>query len=68
MNGIRERYDVARRKLRQHDAARKILVAEIEAIQAECEHPNGSSTQCGDYDGSKYTRFSCPDCGLEKDT
>jgi hypothetical protein len=61
---IKERLLDIRARQRIHKAAGIRLAGELEALQAECEHPNATSFKSGDYSGARFVVFSCPDCGL----
>lgn len=66
---IRQRRKTIEDKLRKHDAARKIIEAELLALQHECEQRRGKTwSDGGGYGGPDWltTYFDCPDCGLHK--
>jgi hypothetical protein len=60
---IKERHEDIAKRLRKHDAARKVLEGELLALQHECEHPNMESWVHYDYGGGSDHNTSCPDCG-----
>ena len=66
---IRRRRDEIKARLTQHDAARKLIVSELQALQHVCQHPNLKTTSDnGSYGGPDFasTYRDCPDCGLHE--
>jgi hypothetical protein len=59
-----KRQDIKQR-LKLHDAARKLIEAELLGLQHICEHPNAKKWNDGDIRGST-NYFQCPDCGLDR--
>jgi hypothetical protein len=58
-------------RLREHDANRKTIEADLLRIQHICLHPNATSyNDGGSYGGPSFasTYWNCPDCGLKKTT
>lgn len=57
-----KRAEIANR-LKAHDAARKLIEAEVLALQHVCEHPKARWVPDTFGDGSSW---HCPDCGLNR--
>ncbi len=55
---IREDYIEISKELREHDAARQIIVQKLRNLQNKCKHPNSATWKDG---------MECPDCGLRTD-
>lgn len=53
-------------KLKEHDAKRKIIEAELAYVQALCPHPNAKGQTYRDYGGGSDYEWYCPDCRLKK--
>jgi len=62
MSETLEKAKDAKRRLREHDARRKVIEAELLAIQHACEHPNAKTWSAMDYGGFSTQYFECPDC------
>lgn len=65
---IREKREHIDRRLREHDAARKIIEAELLALRHICQHPNGVTTHDSGWGRMPSNDFRCPDCGLTRST
>ncbi len=65
---IKKWADDIKQKLKEHDAKRKLLIAEQTYVQAICDHSNMKSWKSYDYDGGCDYCQSCPDCGYYKVT
>ncbi len=63
---IAKKYKIVKDKLCKHDAQRKIIEADLLALQHQCEHPNGKSEYDSGWGRMSSTDFNCPDCGFFK--
>lgn len=68
INEIRARHVDLAGQLKEHDAKRKLIVAEMKYIQDLCDHPNKDEWTNGHYDGSTSFNIECPDCGYRSST
>lgn len=59
---MKEEVDKLKQQIKEHDAKRKILVAQLKYYQDICEHPNMKRWVSGSYDGSTDAHSHCPDC------
>lgn len=55
-------------RLKEHDAARKIIEAELLSLQHACPHKNVRQWTHHDYGGGSDRHWNCDDCGLHKIT
>lgn len=60
---IRKKADKVRQRLKEHDGKRKIIEAELLALQHACPHVNSDGRNVGDYSGGSSYDWSCKDCG-----
>lgn len=58
----KKRRDIQRR-LREHDGARKLIEAELLALQHVCEHPNLRSWHDSGWGRMPSDHTQCDDCG-----
>lgn len=65
---IRSRVEKARQKIREHDAKRKVIEAQLLALQHACPHEDTETWDHYDYGGGCDTHWKCKICGLEKVT
>jgi len=60
---IREEYDAIIDEINRLTGLLDVERAKLTGLARRCRHPNAKSFMSGDYDGTKYMVFSCPDCG-----
>jgi hypothetical protein len=61
---IKQKWEDVSKRLRMHDAARKLLEAEVLSLQHICEHPNMKRWSKCNYSGDTTSYEQCPDCGF----
>jgi len=65
---IKKRHDDIARRLKEHDAARKLIEAEMMALQHVCDHKNVKEWNHHDYGGGCDHHWVCQDCGKSRVT
>lgn len=65
---IRTRRKLVEARLKAHDAARKIIEAELEGLQHVCPHKYVETWKHYDYGGGCDHHWQCKDCGLQRVT
>lgn len=63
---IKERHDDIIRRLREHDAARKLIEAELLALQHVCPHEKAHQWHDSGWGRMPSDYWQCRDCGLQK--
>jgi hypothetical protein len=66
MSEIKQKRDDIEKRLREHDAARKLIKAELLALRHVCQHADSESWTHHDYGGGSDNYWVCKDCGLQK--
>ena len=61
---IRAKHKEVRARLKEHDAARKLIEGELKFIQHICEHPNMEKWHDSGWGRMPSDEFRCPDCGV----
>jgi len=61
---ISSKYKDAQKRLKAHDATRKLIEGEIKMLQHICEHPNIERWKSYDYGGGCDLNEECKDCGF----
>lgn len=65
---IKAKHDDVKRRLKEHDAARKLIEGELLYLQHVCEHPNMKRWHDSGWGRMSSDEFQCPDCGLRGST
>jgi len=63
---IAERYADICKRLKEHDAARKLIEGELLALRHICQHEHTRTWNHHDYGGGSDHHWHCDDCGLHK--
>jgi len=66
MNEIHEKYKSIAGRLKSHDAARKLIEAELLALQHICPHTNYEEWTDSGWGRMSSNEWYCKDCGLRK--
>lgn len=65
-SSIRERREAIQQRLKEHDAARLLIEAELLALRHVCPHADVETYKNYDYGGGCDLHWHCKDCGLKK--
>lgn len=68
MDDISTRRKEIEQKLKEHDAKRMIIAAELSALRYVCPHTNAREWDHRDYTGDVDHHWVCDDCGLRRRT
>lgn len=63
---VADRRKDIQRRLKEHDAARKPIEAELLALQHVCDHANAKTWHDDGWGRMPSTEWECPDCGLRR--
>lgn len=65
---IKSKADRIRQRLKEHDGKRKIIEAELLALQHACPHTDVDEWDHHDYGGGHDHHWLCKNCGLQRVT
>lgn len=65
---IYKKASAIKQRIKEHDGQRKIIEAELLALQHACPHVHSKGFMSGDYSGGSSYEWGCQDCGKTTST